>query len=475
MSKRAGQIVTLDELIDEVGADAARFTLLSFSNDSAMNFDIEVVKQQTMENPVYYVQYGHARIASILRKAAERGVDRLPIEDVDLSVLAHDAGAVAPARAGRRAGRDRGGGAQQRAPHRLTHAVQDLAATFHRFYTECHVIDRRRARAHAGAAVALRRDEAGDREPAGAAGRVRARSRWNARMAEQRRPEVALAAVALVASRGLRPRGPAWWPGCRPTTSPRGSARRSSSSMRTTCARAAAPPRPRFGRTLYAVKAFTAHAVIRIALEEGLDLLAATGGEVEACLRAGAPASRVVLHGNNKSDDELALAVRARLSLVIADGPEELRPPGRRRARERAGCSPCCCASSPTWRCRPTRRSPPVTRARSSAPRCAEAVDVVRDAVGPRRGAVRRASTRTSARRCRSSSPTSRSLDVLVELPSRMRDEADVEVPVARRRRRLRRHVRGRARRSDPPNVAAAVARAPRANAAPASGLPPPS
>ena len=82
---------------------------------------------------------------------------------------------------------------------------------------------------------------------------------------------------------------------------------------------------PRFDRVLYAVKAFTAHAVIRIALEEGLDLLASTGGEVEACLRAGARGDRVVLHGNNKSDDELRLAVDARLSLVIADGPEELR------------------------------------------------------------------------------------------------------------------------------------------------------
>ena len=69
MSKRAGTFISLDELIDEVGADAARFTLLSFSGDSAMNFDIETVKRQSMDNPVYYVQYGHARIASILRKA----------------------------------------------------------------------------------------------------------------------------------------------------------------------------------------------------------------------------------------------------------------------------------------------------------------------------------------------------------------------------------------------------------------------
>jgi arginyl-tRNA synthetase len=140
MSKRAGQIVTLDELIDEVGSDAARFTLLSFSNDSAMNFDIDAVKRQSMDNPVYYVQYGHARIASILRTAAERGIDRRPIEDVDLTVLQQEAelsllraladvpGIIALA-------------AQQRAPHRLTHAVQELAATLHRFYTECHVID----------------------------------------------------------------------------------------------------------------------------------------------------------------------------------------------------------------------------------------------------------------------------------------------------------------------------------------------
>jgi diaminopimelate decarboxylase len=82
--------------------------------------------------------------------------------------------------------------------------------------------------------------------------------------------------------------------------------------------------RARFPRVLYAVKAFTAHAVIRVALDEGLDLLTSTGGEVEACLRAGAPGSRVVLHGNNKSDDELALAIRAGLSLVVVDHADEL-------------------------------------------------------------------------------------------------------------------------------------------------------
>ncbi|HEU4865992.1 MAG TPA: arginine--tRNA ligase, partial [Actinomycetota bacterium] len=87
MSKRAGTFVSLDELIDEVGTDAARFHLLMFSNDVTMKFDIEAVKRQTMENPVYYVQYGHARIASILRKAAERGVEIRPIGEADLSRL----------------------------------------------------------------------------------------------------------------------------------------------------------------------------------------------------------------------------------------------------------------------------------------------------------------------------------------------------------------------------------------------------
>jgi arginyl-tRNA synthetase len=139
MSKRAGTFVSLDELIDEVGTDAARFHLLMFSADVTMRFDIETVKAQTLDNPVYYVQYGHARIASILRKAAERGVAIRPIGEADLSRLEDEAEldllrAVAdiPSQVAAAAG--------IRAPHRLTHAAQDLAARFHRFYTDCPVL-----------------------------------------------------------------------------------------------------------------------------------------------------------------------------------------------------------------------------------------------------------------------------------------------------------------------------------------------
>jgi arginyl-tRNA synthetase len=139
MSKRAGTFVSLDELLDEVGADAARFHLLLFSNDHSMRFDIEEVAQQTMENPVYYVQYGHARIASIVRKAVEAGIELRPVDGVDLSLLVHDA-ELELLRALADVPEVLARAAELRAPHRVAHAAQDVAARFHRFYTECRVV-----------------------------------------------------------------------------------------------------------------------------------------------------------------------------------------------------------------------------------------------------------------------------------------------------------------------------------------------
>jgi arginyl-tRNA synthetase len=112
---------------------------LLFSNDHAMRFDIEEVARASMENPVYYVQYGHARIASILRKAAAAGIALRPVEEVDLALLTHDAeleliGALAGVPSLLRRA------AALRAPHRVAHAAQDVAARFHRFYTECRVV-----------------------------------------------------------------------------------------------------------------------------------------------------------------------------------------------------------------------------------------------------------------------------------------------------------------------------------------------
>lgn len=139
MSKRAGTIVTLDELLEEVGADAIRFTLLAQSNDTPVNFDVEVVKRQTMENPVYYVQYGHARIASILRKAEEAGILLRPIEEAPLDRLTEPA-ALAVLRAIAQLPEEVAQAAALRAPNRLTHYVHDLAGRFHRFYTDHRVL-----------------------------------------------------------------------------------------------------------------------------------------------------------------------------------------------------------------------------------------------------------------------------------------------------------------------------------------------
>jgi arginyl-tRNA synthetase len=139
MSKRSGDLLTLDELLDEVGPDAARYTLLTRSHDSPIEFDILEVIKQSMENPVYYVQYAHARIASILRNASSKGVALEPVDGVDLSRLETEPEldllrkiAELPEQVATAAG--------FRAPHRLTKYAEDLAATFHRFYTEARVL-----------------------------------------------------------------------------------------------------------------------------------------------------------------------------------------------------------------------------------------------------------------------------------------------------------------------------------------------
>jgi len=139
MSRRAGNFVALDELIDDIGADATRLLSLMSSLDQAAVLDLDLVRSQSMENPVYYVQYAHARIASIERRRVERGIDRHPLEAVDLSLLVHDRelellrsleelpDVVAEA------GRDR-------APHKVTAWVRSLAGAFHGFYHDCPVL-----------------------------------------------------------------------------------------------------------------------------------------------------------------------------------------------------------------------------------------------------------------------------------------------------------------------------------------------
>jgi len=139
MSKRTGQYITLRELMDEVGKDAARFFFVMRAADSHLDFDLDLAKSQSSENPVYYVQYAHARICSILRQAVAQNVPVVRAFKVNFYCLDHPAeydlmrkiadfpGVVKAA-------------AETLEPHRLTHYAMELAQQFHKFYTECRVL-----------------------------------------------------------------------------------------------------------------------------------------------------------------------------------------------------------------------------------------------------------------------------------------------------------------------------------------------
>lgn len=139
MSKRAGDVVLLSELVDEVGKDAARFFFLMRSSDSTLDFDLELAKSQSADNPVYYVQYAHARICSILRLAEESGISVPRAEEVDLSYLTHEAEKDLIKKLADFPDLVMEAGLAYE-PHRLTRYAQDLAAVFHGFYTECRVV-----------------------------------------------------------------------------------------------------------------------------------------------------------------------------------------------------------------------------------------------------------------------------------------------------------------------------------------------
>jgi arginyl-tRNA synthetase len=137
MSKRHGTMVALEDLVDAVGVDAARYALARYSADSPIDIDVELWTRATRDNPVYYVQYAHARIASLLRNAAELGVERG--DDFDPGLLGHEKEhdllkalgefpqVVASA-------------AELREPHRVARYCEELAGTYHRFYDSCRVL-----------------------------------------------------------------------------------------------------------------------------------------------------------------------------------------------------------------------------------------------------------------------------------------------------------------------------------------------
>jgi arginyl-tRNA synthetase len=139
MSKRAGTVVTIDDLNEAIGVDAARYALARYSLDSPIDLDLDLWTKRSTDNPVYYVQYAHARIASLLRNAAERGYGRgasydpallsADRENDLLKALADFPAVVASA-------------AELRQPHRVARYTEDLAGTYHRFHDSCRVLPR---------------------------------------------------------------------------------------------------------------------------------------------------------------------------------------------------------------------------------------------------------------------------------------------------------------------------------------------
>jgi len=143
LSKRAGNLITIDEIVDEVGADAVRFNLLTRSPESTIEFDLDLAVAQTNENPVYYVQYSHARICSILVKAAGEGIDPTTLAQVDaqtLQRLTHPS-ELALIRKLLELEEEIELAVDKLSPHNLTYYAIELAKTFNGFYRDCRVVD----------------------------------------------------------------------------------------------------------------------------------------------------------------------------------------------------------------------------------------------------------------------------------------------------------------------------------------------
>jgi arginyl-tRNA synthetase len=136
MSKRAGTVVTMEDLVDVVGVDAARYALVRSSVDQQVDIDLDLLQKRTNDNPVFYVQYAHARTRAVARNAADSGVTR---EAFDAGTLTHETesillGALAEfPRVTRQA-------AELREPHRVARYLEDLAGSYHRWYDACRVI-----------------------------------------------------------------------------------------------------------------------------------------------------------------------------------------------------------------------------------------------------------------------------------------------------------------------------------------------
>jgi arginyl-tRNA synthetase len=139
MAKRSGNVVFLADLVDAIGVDAARYALGRYSSDSPIDLDLDLWARKTNDNPVFYVQYAHARISSLLRNATELGVTRGDADAFDPTLLAEPQEAELLGVLGEFP-RVVAGAAELREPHRIARYLEQLAGTYHRFYDACRVL-----------------------------------------------------------------------------------------------------------------------------------------------------------------------------------------------------------------------------------------------------------------------------------------------------------------------------------------------
>ncbi len=138
MSKRAGTVIAIDDLVDAVGVDAARYALVRASSDSTLDIDLDLLARNSNDNPVFYVQYAHARVASLLRNAADLGLDK---GDLQPELLSHEREGALLGALGEYP-RVVAAAAELREPHRVARYLEELAGTYHRFYDACRVLPR---------------------------------------------------------------------------------------------------------------------------------------------------------------------------------------------------------------------------------------------------------------------------------------------------------------------------------------------
>jgi arginyl-tRNA synthetase len=141
MSKRAGNIITIDDVVDWIGVDAARYALARSSTDSTLTLDIDVLTRQSNDNPVFYVQYAHARMSSVARNAAQLGIDRGPAEEFKPELLDSEWESALLGMVGEFP-RVVASAGELRAPHRVARYLEDLAGAYHRFYDNCRILPR---------------------------------------------------------------------------------------------------------------------------------------------------------------------------------------------------------------------------------------------------------------------------------------------------------------------------------------------